>query len=220
MIKAVIFDMDGLLIDSEPFWQETEQKVMENYGIRIDESLQKNTFGLSTIEQIKFWYDFQPWENPDFKKIEKEYDSIIIDFFKTKAMLFDGVFEIIDFFKSRDLPIALASSSRMSLINAFLDTFNFRETFDFVHSAEYEEYGKPHPAVYLKTSEMLNVSSHNCLAFEDSLNGVIAAKAAKMKVVAIPDPKHFEDPGYGIADLILCSLLDFQEKELDQINKL
>ena len=220
MIKAVIFGMDGLLVDSEPFWQETERKLMKNHGIEIREDLQKNTFGLSTMEQIKYWYDFQPWEKPDFIELEREYDLIIEEFFKTKAMLFDGVHEILDFFKRRDFPIALASSSRMSLIDTFLDIFNFRDSFDIVHSAEFESYGKPHPAVYIKTSELLGIETHSCLAFEDSINGVLAAKAARMKVVAVPDPKHFDDPAYGIADLKLCSLLDFQEKELEKINKL
>lgn len=218
MIKAAIFDMDGLLIDSEPFWQETERKIFSEYGIHLTPAMQKNTFGLRTDEQIKYWYNYKPWPDPDFEKTENQYDQIIIEYFRTRGKLLQGAMEIIDFFKTEDYRLALASSSRMCIIEAFLQKFNLHEIFEVVHSAEYEKYGKPHPAVYLHTAKLMKLSPWSCLAFEDSLHGVIAAKAARMKVVAVPDHNHFDYPEYGIADLKLRSLSEFGKQELNKLS--
>lgn len=219
MIKAIILDMDGLLIDSEPFWQEIEREIFMEFGIFITEDMQHDTFGLRTDEQIKFWYNYKPWPDPDFKKIEQEYDARIKQFFLEKGVLLPGSKEIIEFFRNKGYPVALASSSSMDLIMTFLDKFNLNSHFAVIHSAENEEYGKPHPAVYIETARKLNVHPSSCLAFEDSLNGVIAAKAAKMKVVAIPDPKYFELPGYAIADYKIRSLEQFSENTFEHIDK-
>ena len=218
MIEAVIFDMDGLLVDSEPFWQETERSIMSNFGVEITDEMHKESIGLSTEEQIAHWYNYQPWPNPDFPELERLYNEIMQGFFKTKAELLPGVEYILDFFKKKKLKIALASSSNMTLINSFISKFNLAESFDGISSAETEEFAKPHPAVYIKAAKYLNVKPTNCIAFEDSVHGVIAGKAAKMKVVAIPDKAHFSFPGYLVADLKIKSLNEFGEKEFNKIN--
>lgn len=219
-IKAIIFDMDGLLIDSEPFWQETERTIFKQHGIDITEEMQHATFGLRTDEQIHYWYKFKPWPDADLKAIEEKYNEKIKDFFIEKGKLIEGVDYILNFFKERKYNVALASSSTMDLIQTFLDKFKLRSYFSAIHSAENEEYGKPHPAVYLHTAKLLNLHPSLCLAFEDSLVGVIAAKAAKMKVVAVPDKRHYNLPGYSIANLKIASLSLFGESELEQIIKL
>jgi HAD superfamily hydrolase (TIGR01509 family) len=218
MIKLVILDMDGLLIDTEPYWQETERKVFAEFGIHITEEMQHATFGLRTDEQIKYWYDFQPWKNADLKEVESRYHQIILSFFKEKAELMEGAEYILDFFSEKSIRMALASSSNMKLIETFVDRFNFRKRFEFLFSAEDEPYGKPHPAVYLSSASKAGVQPTSCLAFEDSLNGVIAAKAAKMRVVSVPDKRHFDFPGYGIADLKISSLTHFTEENFRSLN--
>lgn len=220
MTELVILDMDGLLIDSEPFWQETERKVFGEFGITITPEMQHATFGLRTDEQIHYWYSKFPWKNPDFKKTEQIYNENVKKFFTTEAVLMEGAEYIIDFFTRRNIPIALASSSTMDLIETFTRHFRLREKFVLLHSAEYEEYGKPHPAVYISTAKKMNVPAHHCLAFEDSLHGVVSARAAKMKVVAVPDKHNFNLPGYAIADYKLPGLKDFSEEHFHKINSL
>ena len=181
--------------------------------------MQHATFGLRTDEQIQYWYNFKPWKDPDFKKIENEYNRIIKSFFENEAELMEGAEYILNLIEKSGTAMALASSSNMELINTFVDRFRIRDKFSLLYSAENEEYGKPHPAVYLSTAKKLKVHPSSCLAFEDSLNGVIAAKAAKMKVVAVPDKRHRELPGYGIAEMKLNSLLEFNSSTLQNLTK-
>ena len=212
--------MDGLLIDTEPFWQKTERKIMSRLGINLTPEMQKATFGLRTDEQIRYWYSRFPWPQPDFEGIEKEYDRALLGFFREEATLMEGAGYILDLFASTGLKMALASSSSMDLINTFTDRFQLRKYFDLVYSAEHETYGKPHPAVYLSTASHLGTDASRCLAFEDSLNGLISAKAALMHVVAVPDPAHFDNPGYGLADIKLKSLLEFDLSLLNALDGL
>lgn len=219
MIKAVIFDMDGLLIDSEPYWKEVEHMVMAEVGIEITIEMQHVTLGLRCDEQIGYWYNRSPWENADFKAMEVRYNEIMLDFFKDGAEMMSGAREALDFFRRKDLPLALASSSTMDLINAFLDKFDLHHYFTVINSAELEKYGKPHPGVYLETARRLNIDPVNCLALEDSFHGLIAAKAAKMKCIAVPAGDFTEDSRFGAADIKLLSLTNLTEEVFNQLNQ-
>ncbi len=220
MIQSVIFDMDGLLIDTEPFWQETEKMVFGKRGITITPEMQRATLGLRTDEQIRYWYNRYPWPDPDFKSMENEYDDLVLGFFKDGAKLMEGAEYILNLFSSSGLKMALASSSSMLLIDTFVDRFHLRKYFDLLYSAEHEDHGKPHPAVYLSTAALLSTHPSRCLAFEDSLIGLIAARAAMMQVVAVPDDDHFDDPGYGLAHIKLKNLLEFDLTLLDVLDGL
>ncbi len=218
MVEAVIFDMDGLLIDSESYWQKTERILMKEIGIDITEEMQKETFGLGTREMMLHWYNYQAWPNPDFNKLEKIYEEMMLHFFKTQAELLPGAEYILNFFKDKEMKSGLASSSSMVLINAFINRFDLSEYIQQTHSADFEDFAKPHPAVYIEAAKKLGVLPFNCLAFEDSLNGIISAKAARMKVVAVPDMKHYSLSGYEIANLKIKSLEEFSEKEFKLIS--
>lgn len=216
MIKAVIFDMDGLLIDTEPHWQATEREVFRELGIEITEEMQSVTFGLRSDEQIRYWYDYRPWKKLSLEEVEERYNITMLNYFREEAQLMDGAKEALDFFSNKQLPLALASSSNMQLINAFLDKFAFHHYFTEVYSAEFEAFGKPHPAVYLETARRLNISPVNCLALEDSFHGLIAAKAARMKTIAVPthSNRHFQ-----AADIVLESLTQLNETVFYQLNQ-
>jgi len=171
MIKSVIFDMDGLLLNSEFYWQKMEIKLISKVGIEVTPEMQKSTLGFRTDEMLRYWYNFKPWKNPDFKAMEKEYEKSVMDFYLYESELMDGALYILDFFKSRKIKLGLASSSALFLIDAFLERFSLKSSFDAICSAESEEFGKPHPAVYLKTAGLLNTHPASCLAFEDSFFG-------------------------------------------------
>lgn len=218
MIDAVIFDMDGLLLNSEFYWQKMEIKLISEVGITVTPEMQKNTLGFRTDEMLRYWYNFKPWDNPDFKKMEQQYEKSVLDFYLNESELMDGAIYILDFFRDKKLKLGLASSSPLLLINAFLKRFDLKSRFEVICSAESEEFGKPHPVVYVKTARMLGVHPSSCLAFEDSFFGLLAAKSAMMKVVVVPDSKHFDDPRFVIADLKLDSLFKFTEKEFQVLN--
>ena len=209
MIEAVIFDMDGLLIDSEPLWQEAEIEVYGQVGVPLTVEMTSQTMGLRTDEVTRHWHKRFPWKSPSQSEVSRILDETVIKRIIEKGQAKDGVDEAIKVCESLGLPMAIASSSPMKLIEAVVAKLGIADKIQTMHSAHNEEYGKPHPAVYLKTANELGVHPEHCLAFEDSANGVISAKAAKMKCIAIPEANARDDKRFGIADIVIHSLLDF-----------
>ena len=122
-----------------------------------------------------------------------------------------GVMETTAYLQEQGIKIGLATSSYTVLIDAVLETLGIRDRFDEIHSAEDEQYGKPHPAVYISVAERFNVDPTRCLVIEDSLNGVISGRAAKMKVVCIPEKTHHPEPKLMVADYLFDDMLLFLE---------
>lgn len=218
MIKAVIYDMDGIIIDSEPLWEKTKIKSFETVGVMLTKEMCSQTVGLRVDEYVEYYYHRFPWENTSKKEIEKLNWENIIQLVKDEGEIKEGVRQSLEFFKKKNLKIGLASTSNMLLINTVLDKLNLQNFFEVIHSAEFEDHGKPHPGVYLTTAKKLGVDPHSCLAIEDSINGIIASKAAKMKCIAVPEKELREDKRIGIADIILSSLLEINQEVLDDIN--
>jgi len=212
MIEAVIFDMDGLLIDSEPLWQEAEMAVFNKVGVPLTLEMTTQTTGLRTDEVVEYWHKKHPWDSPSQEEVSTLVDSTVIELIRSKGLAKDGVNEAISV--CAGLPIAIASSSSQLLIRTVLEKLGIADKIKVVHSAHDEAYGKPHPAVYISTAEELGVHPNHCLAFEDSANGVLAAKAAKMRCIAIPEPEMRNDKRFGIADIVLHSLHDFTPEML------
>ena len=211
MIKAVIFDMDGLLIDSEPLWQKAEILIFKQVNILLTSELCLQTKGLRIDEVVNYWYQRHPWENLAKQKVEELIIAKVIELIYLQGEPLAGVDRAIFFVRQKQVKIALASSSASKIIQAVLQKLELTNVFAEIYSAELEVLGKPHPGVYLTTAKKLNVSPFECLALEDSLNGVLAAKAAQMKCIAIPEPLQYDNPKFAIADIILKSLAEFND---------
>ncbi|WP_063822253.1 hexitol phosphatase HxpB [Pleurocapsa sp. PCC 7319] len=218
MIKAVIFDMDGLLIDSEPLWQEAEIEIFKQINIMLTPELCLQTKGLRIDEVVDYWYQKLPWANLSPEKVEQLIVAKLIELIHTKGKPLKGVDYAVSFTRQKQVKIALASSSYSKIIQAALHKLNLINAFEEVYSAESEVLGKPHPGVYLTTANKLNVLPQECLAIEDSLNGVLAAKAAQMKCIAIPEPLEYDNPKFAITDVILKSLEEFNDDVWNKIN--
>lgn len=208
--QAIIFDMDGTLVDSEPLWFEAEKNVFAKVGIDLDKNMALKTRGLREDEVIDYWYEQHKWNNLSKEEVMNEVLNSVIDLVEKRGKLLPGARAVVTLAHSMGCKIALASSAHMDLIQAVLKKFNFNN-FDCVHSSDNELRGKPDPAIYLTTCNKLNVEAKNCLAFEDSANGLKAAKAAGMFCIAIPAQEEKNDERFKIADCILNSLEEVNE---------
>jgi sugar-phosphatase len=218
MIEAVIFDMDGLLIDSEPLWQQAEIAIFKQVDIILIPSMCMQTKGLRIDEVVEYWYKKYPWDKLSKKQVEEAIVDKLIELICTEGKGLIGVNDAIAYVKTKDVKIALASSSSYKIIHAALEKLNLTDTFEIIYSAECETLGKPHPGVYLTTAKKLGVSPQNCLALEDSLNGVLAAKAAQMKCIAIPEISEYHNQKFAIADMVLESLQQLDDNIWDFVN--
>lgn len=216
MIAAVIFDMDGTLIDSEPIWRVAEIAAFEKVGISLtEEMLAEHTAGMRNDEVVKYWFNyFKKEDQTEIKIVEKAILEKVKELIKIdgKKRALPGLEYIFNFFEKRNIPMALASSSPADIIEVTLEAIGINEKFKIKRSAELEAYGKPNPAVFISTAKDMNVAVENILVFEDSLNGTLAAKAAKMKCVCIPATHDYDRTAFAIADVKLKSLLEFDEK--------
>jgi len=208
--EAVIFDMDGVLIDSEPFWRQAEIAVFGTVGLKLTEDDCKETTGYRFDEVVNHWWHKQPWEGKTKEQIHDEVIDEMVNAITHHAEAMKGVHEALEFFHSKGLRIALASSSAMKLIKATVVKLGIEKYFELLVSAEHELYGKPHPAVFLRTAETLRVRPEKCLVIEDSFFGLLAAKSAKMSCVVVPDPTNFTHPKFVIADWKLKDLTEIQ----------
>jgi sugar-phosphatase len=207
--------MDGLLIDSEPLWRIAEVEALASVGVPMSEEDALETTGLRTDEVVELWHARHPWANPPQKEIEARIITRLIALVRERGEPMPGVHETLESLSEAGYPLAIASSSTSEIISAVLETLGLAGYFRVAQSAEHEPFGKPHPGVYIEAARALGVEPRHCLAFEDSPNGVIAAKAARMTCIAVPDPALAEDRRFGAADLVLRSLAEFRMEMLE-----
>lgn len=198
--KAIIYDMDGVLTDSEPIWKVAMEAVFHAVGCPLTKEDFQKTVGLRIDEVVRYWFHVSPWENVTPTTVEKMIVAKMVELLSEQATPLPGVLASLAFFKEKGLKIGLATSSYSILIDTILDTLAIRHYFDTVHSAEHEQFGKPHPAVYLTAANALGIDPRQCLVVEDSLNGVVSGKAARMTVLCVPEKTHFPEPKLILAD--------------------
>lgn len=209
-IQAAIFDMDGLLVDTEPFWQASELEVFPAVGVPLKREMCLETIGLRIDEVVEHWYLQYPWDGKTKEQVADEIVQGVAARIREKGRLLPGAAEAITQAHALGLRVGLASSSSKFLIQTVLDHFALREQFALFRSAEDEEYGKPHPAVFIRAALDLGVAPTACVAFEDSFNGLLAAKSARMRTIVVPEAHHAGQERWCIADVRLNSLLELQ----------
>lgn len=217
MMQAAIFDMDGVLIDSELMWKEAEKQIFSSVGVDVTEELSANTASMTTKEVTQFWYSRYPWSGKSLVQVENEVVDCVEALIYEQGTQMEGVKEILNFFRERKFRIGLSTNSPARLISVVLNRLGISAYFDAVSSSEYEIKGKPHPAVYLSTARKLKVEPSKCIAFEDSLCGIIAAKKANIKTVAIPSSTDFVDKKFAISHIKLRKLSDFSDFHLQEL---
>lgn len=209
-LQAAIFDMDGLLIDSEPLWRLAEQKVFRAVDLELTEAMCMETTGLRTDAVVDYWYQRHPWSDPSPEALEAMLIERVRQLMLERGESLPGVDHALGACRAAGLRLGLASSSAPVLIDAALERIGLSTTFEVQCSALHEEHGKPDPAVYLTAARRLGVEPTACLALEDSVPGVAAARTAGMVTVAVPAAEQRDDPGFEVADRVLGSLLDFE----------
>jgi sugar-phosphatase len=213
-MRAVIFDMDGVIVDSEPLWRIAEREAFAGVGLALTDADCEKTMGMRTDEVAAYWFDRSPWRGPTPAEVEELIEDRMLALIAERAEPMPGLHHAIGCAHAADLGLALASSSTPVLIEAVIEKLGLGGTFRVIRSAIEEDYGKPHPAVFLTTARELGAEPDDCVVIEDSVAGVRAARAAGMRVIALP-PRHLSgDAAYAEADFKLGSLEELTEEIL------
>lgn len=210
-LDAIVFDLDGLLIDSEPLWRKAETEVFSALGVDLCEDDCAQTLGLRVDMVVRHWFEHQPWPEADLEAIAETIILRVGELVAERGVAMPGAIEAVHCAANHGLRLALASSSDPRLIEAAVSRLGLRELLPIRLSASDDAEGKPHPAVYLRAVEALELPADRCLAIEDSPAGVASALAAGMPVLAVPSPELAEDPTFDRATHRLDDLLGFAE---------
>jgi mannitol-1-/sugar-/sorbitol-6-/2-deoxyglucose-6-phosphatase len=216
-LQAAVFDLDGLLVDSEPIWHEAEIRVLGEYGVPLTAEMCRQTKGRYVSEAVMHWHARYPWEPLDIDKVVAEILEAVDELVTTSLELKPGALHAIAACRDRGLRLAIASSAPDRIIRASLARFALEETFERSCSAEHEAAGKPDPAVFTTAANLLNIDAGRCVVFEDSPAGVRAAKAAGMLCVEVPEerdargPQEPMPPAPAVAEVVLRSLEDLDD---------
>jgi sugar-phosphatase len=207
-IRAVIFDMDGVLINSEGLWRKAMMAGFKQCGMDISEEQCRSTMGMRFGEVVRIWLDRFRIRNLEVKAVEELVIDLLLALIEKEGAFIPGIPGIIAYCNEKRLLMGIATSSSEKLMNAVLRKLGLEKTIHQAVSAEHLPHGKPHPEVFLICAGKLGVSPQECLVIEDSLNGVIAARAAQMTVIAVPDEDHAPFPQFAVAHY---KCLDMQE---------
>ena len=203
---AVTFDLDGVLADSEPWWNQIDAKLLAEHGISYRGEYHRNVLGVSYRLAVEF-YKNTFHISASVEELMRRRGEIAIDFFANRVGLFPSTKTTLEQLREMKLHLALATSSVSASARPFLERTGIRSLFDVIVTGDEVKRGKPDPDIYLQTAKQLAIAPDACLVIEDALAGVAAAKAANMRVAAIPDTRFVDPREYEMqSDYVLGSL--------------
>jgi len=206
MLSAVIFDLDGVLADSETWWNEIDAKLLADYGVTYRGECHQNVVGVSYRLAVEFYKKAFALSVPT-EEMMRRRGEIATEFFADRIGLFPNVKQVLEGLRQMKLHLALATSSVSASARPLLDRHQLTGFFEVIVTGEEVEHGKPAPDIYLCASKHLGIPAEGCLVVEDALPGVAAAKAARMRVAAIPDGRFVDPSQYEKkADYVLKNL--------------
>ncbi len=216
--KAVIFDMDGSLVDSMWIWTEVDRIYMEKYNLEQPEDFHRAIEGRSYTEIAQYFVDTFHGLNRTVEEVKDEWEDMTMELYRTKVFLKPGAKEFLDHMRAKGVLLGIATSNRRALAEAALDARGITPYFSSVRTACEVSAGKPAPDVYLKVAEDLGVHPKDCLVFEDIPNGILAGKNAGMEVCAVED--DFSRPDEPIkkrlADYFIRDFYDIRDNTYER----
>ena len=206
--RAVIFDLDGVLADSEPWWTEIDAALLREHGVTYRGEYHREVLGVSYPVAVEFYRKAFNISAPLDEMMHRRA-AIAAEFFARDIGLFPSTHVVLTELRQMQLPLAVGTSSVSTSARPFLDRHGLTTFFQVIVTGDEVERGKPHPDIYLRAAEKLGVAPDTCLVIEDALSGIASAKAAQMRVAAIPDTRFVDAAEYEKeADYVLASLAD------------
>ncbi|MCZ4058587.1 hexitol phosphatase HxpB [Pantoea sp. LMR881] len=206
-VLAALFDMDGLIVDSEPLWDQAEMDIFSTLDVDLTRRSElPDTLGLRIDQVVRMWYETLPWSGPSQQEVTDRIITRALNLIEETRPLLPGVEAALQLCQQQGLKIGLVSASPLHMLERVLALFSLRSYFDVLVSAEALPYSKPHPQVYLDAAAKLGIDPLNCVTLEDSFNGMIATKAARMRSIVVPAAEHRDDPRWSLAEVKLSDL--------------
>jgi len=205
-LRAVIFDLDGILADSEPWWNEIDSKLLAEYGVIYRGEYHREVLGVSYRLAVEF-YKKAFGLSASIEELMRRRGEIATEFFANRVGLFPSTKRTLERLRDMKVRLAIATSSVSASARPFLDRHGLTPFFDGIVTGDEIERGKPDPDIYLRAAKKLGIRADACLVIEDALSGITAGKAAGMRVAAIPDRRFVDARDYEKeADYVLGNL--------------
>jgi sugar-phosphatase len=217
LVRAVVFDLDGLMFDSQPFWQAAQLEVFPQVGASITRQDTIDTTGMRVNEMVQMCYAKSPWDSISRDEVCDRIVNRVTELVQQHKPAMPGLNHAIEICQQQGLKLAIASSSPLTLIQTTIEALKLEGVFSVKTSGESLRYAKPHPEVYLNACAALEVEPQECVAIEDSFIGLIAAKAAQMKTIVIPEQSMASQQRFVIADRRLASLEELAPEILQSL---
>lgn len=208
-IDAVIFDLDGTLVDSMWMWKRIDIEYLARFGIEFPEDLQRCIEGMSFSETAIYFKE--RFKLPDsLEQIKSDWNQMAWDKYEKEVPLKEGVLEFLQYLKKHQIPAGIATSNSRELVEVVIEAHNIKEYFVSIRTSCEVTKGKPSPDIYLLVAKDLKVEPSRCLVFEDVLQGVMAGKNAGMKVCAVYDEfsSEFDEEKKKLADYYVYSFAE------------